>query len=420
MAQVKFYLKNNQAKKDTLINVVFTYYSNKVKMSTGLYIHPKYWSKKDQRARQLMEFPEWKTINEKLEEWSTIVLEVNRQFHEVGQVPDVASFKEAVFTNGETIQQRKMPFTFWGMFDQFVEVKRKEGIKDLVGYDRTLRKHLLETEKSFGRNITINALKVKEGGFVELFDDYMLNTAINSDGEIGFTINTIGKQHKCLKTFLNWLFDNDYYPSFSLKHLPTHMEDIEAVYLNEDEILKLENLEVTETKQRQVRDLFLVACETGLRYSDFSRIKKEMITEGQLRVNPQKGQGLNKTQRLIIPISERFKSILEYYNYELPNLPSYKVSQFNKTLRACCEKAGINSARVVVKKHRGKVSEEAKQKYEMISSHTGRRTFCTLKFLKGMPTAAIMKFSGHKTERSFMKYLKLDMEVAAEKFKGYF
>lgn len=420
MSQVKFYLKNSQARTETPIQAIFNYENHRLKMATGLTIQPKYWSKKDQRSRQLMEFPEGNKINEKLEEWSRVILDVNRQFIEVGQIPDAASFKEAVFSSGESIQQKRTPLTFWGMYDRFVDVKRKEAVKDLVGYNRTLRKHLVATEKLYGRSLTINALKTKEGGFVEFFDDYMMNTALNAQGEPGFTLNTIGKQHKCLKTFLNWLFDNDYYPRFSLKHLPTHMEDIEAVYLNEEEVKRLEDLEIKDSKEKAVRDLFLIACETGLRYSDFSRIKKEMIVDAQLRVNPKKGQGLNRTQRLIIPVSDRFTSILEQYNYELPTFPGYRVSEFNKLIRKCCHAAEINSPRVILKRQKGKVTEIIKPKYEMVSSHTGRRTFCTLKFLKGMPSVAIMKFSGHKTERSFMKYLKLDMEVAAEKFKNFF
>lgn len=66
-----------------------------------------------------------------------------------------------------------------------------------------------------------------------------------------------------------------------------------------------------------------------------------------------------------------------------------------------------------------KINIKAK-KYELVTSHTCRRTFCTLKFLKDMPAIAIMKFSGHKTENSFMRYLKLDAEVAAKKYRSFF
>ena len=68
----------------------------------------------------------------------------------------------------------------------------------------------------------------------------------------------------------------------------------------------------------------------------------------------------------------------------------------------------------------GKIIVEKRFRYQEVSSHTCRRTFCTLKFLKGMPAQAIMKFSGHKTERNFLKYLKLDAELTAVKYQDYF
>ena len=420
MSSVKFYLKEDKSKEETFINLIFNYYGNRLKISTGLTIHPKYWSKKNQRARMMMEFPDGEKINTKLEEWRSCVLDIHRRFSEVGEVPDTASFKEAIFSDGDTIQVRKTNFTFWEFYEEFVKVKEKEKVKDLVGYKKTLKKHLKATEKIFGRELSIQALKRKDGGFVELFDDYMMNSAINSDGEIGFSINTIGKQHKCLKTFLNWLFDNDYYTRFSLKHLPTYMEDIEAVYLTEEEVERLEQLKITNPKRRVVRDLFLIGCETGLRFSDYSRLHQGLIEDGRLMISPMKTRKTSGSQRLIIPLSSRFNQILSYYDYAVPSYPRYRVAEFNKVIRELCKEAGITSTKLLVKNNRGEVVEIKKPKYEMVSSHTGRRTFCTLKFLKGMPAIAIMKFSGHKTERSFMKYLKLDMEVTATKFQEYF
>ena len=70
--------------------------------------------------------------------------------------------------------------------------------------------------------------------------------------------------------------------------------------------------------------------------------------------------------------------------------------------------------------HQRRTIKVTKYKFEEVSSHTCRRTFCTLKFLKGMPPQAIMKFTGHTSERNFLKYLKLDAELTAQKYKGYF
>ena len=89
-------------------------------------------------------------------------------------------------------------------------------------------------------------------------------------------------------------------------------------------------------------------------------------------------------------------------------------------IRKLAERSGITSKIVIVRSVSGKTKEEVIEKYNLLSSHTCRRTFCTLKFLSGMPAQAIMVFSGHKTERSFLRYLKLNNEIVIETYKHFF
>ena len=46
-------------------------------------------------------------------------------------------------------------------------------------------------------------------------------------------------------------------------------------------------------------------------------------------------------------------------------------------------------------------------KYELITTHTARRSFATNQFLLGVPSITIMAMTGHRTEKSFMKYIKV-------------
>jgi len=68
----------------------------------------------------------------------------------------------------------------------------------------------------------------------------------------------------------------------------------------------------------------------------------------------------------------------------------------------------------------GKIFTTQYKKYEQIKNHTGRRSFCTNLYLKGMPTIAIMKMSGHTTEENFMKYIKVDNKENAKINRKYF
>ena len=61
-----------------------------------------------------------------------------------------------------------------------------------------------------------------------------------------------------------------------------------------------------------------------------------------------------------------------------------------------------------------KVSVKA-PKFELISSHTARRSFATNAYLQNVPTISIMKITGHRTEKSFLKYIKISQEDNANK-----
>ena len=77
-----------------------------------------------------------------------------------------------------------------------------------------------------------------------------------------------------------------------------------------------------------------------------------------------------------------------------------------------CLAAGINTPILITS---GKYKRDTTyEKWELVSSHTARRTACTNMFLKGIPTIAIMKISGHKKESTFMKYIKVSAEENAD------
>ena len=48
-----------------------------------------------------------------------------------------------------------------------------------------------------------------------------------------------------------------------------------------------------------------------------------------------------------------------------------------------------------------------KPKWQLLTTHTARRSYCTNAYLSGVPIQDIMNISGHKTEKSFRVYLKM-------------
>ncbi len=419
MANVNFYLRNNKVKKATMINMLFTFENQKVKIPTGININPKYWNNSQQTARNLMEFNDHSKINKQLSIYKSIILDVydNQCKEEGGTTPE--SIKRDFFASKDSPVKKIRQKTFWDYFDEFIEFKRNE-LPDIRDYDNSLRKHLKKTEELFGRSLSFSLLKEKNGGFIKRMDDYLTFEAINAKGEPGLSANTVGKQFKNLKVFLNWYFEKEPTASFSRKHMVTKTQEVDNIYLTESDLTKLANKELTNEYEARVRDLFIVGCETGLRFSDFIRITKDHVNNGNLHFRPKKTEGKVLNNKVVIPISSRLKNVLEKIFCEDPKDSICNLTEFNKTIMEICKNAKIDDEALITKKTAGKTIEHVYMKYELVSSHTCRRTFCTLKFLAGMPAQAIMKFSGHKTERAFLKYLKLDAELAAIKYVEFF
>ena len=420
--EVKFNLKDKKSAGATLINLMFNYDKKRLKVSTGFKVPVKYWNDKKQRVKELMEFKEHTTINAELDSFESLLKQIYATCVNEGFIPEPTYLKDEIFKLKLNPKKLKSSMTFWEIFDDFIkdkeESKKRGEIKDIRDYDNSLRKHLEKGEKNFGKPLVFGAIKEPHKGFIQVWDDYMRLEAKNSDGEDGLAVNTIGKQNKNLKVFLNWCFDRDIYPRFNMKHIPTEVEEVDNIYLTEEEIEKVEGVELDNEEQKKVRDLFLIGCETGLRFSDFSSLSKEKIINHALRVTPMKTKK-SSNKKVVIPISSRLKRIIDNYE-ELPKYNLKKVADFNKVIRTVSEKAGINDLIIFEKTIANKSKEIRKSKFEEVTSHTARRTFCTLKFLDGMPAEILIKFSGHTSVRNLLRYLKIDAELAAKQYVGHF
>lgn len=415
---IKFYLRDKNSKNSTSVLMTVFFENNRMKISTGCSVPPKFWNEKKQRVKITMEFENANEINDKLDSLENVMDSLMKKYRDENYYPSLDKIKSDLIKQQDVPIKHKKAKTFWDHFNYFVDQKRKEK-PDVKDYHYSLRKHLLAVESILGIKLSFALIASDSGEFEEEWSNYLSFVAINSQGEPGLFPNTIGKQNKNLKAFLNWCFDRNIVRKFSIKCYPTVMEDVDKIYLTDEELMRIEKLEIEDSHEAIVRDLFLVGCETALRFSDFTQLKPHQIKNDQLYIIPKKTRGVNPKQ-IIIPISDRFKRIYEHYEGVLPNYERNSLTRFNKTIRQICERVNINDAIVFNRNIAGKNILVKKFKHEEVSSHTCRRTFCTLKFLKGMPAQAIMKFSGHQTERNFLKYLKLDAELTARQYKGFF
>jgi integrase len=156
--------------------------------------------------------------------------------------------------------------------------------------------------------------------------------------------------------------------------------------------------------------LFVLGCLTGLRFSDFSIIRKEDIRQGMLY----KKQG-KSDHWVVIPLRKEANDILvNRFNFNIPHVCN---GMFNRYIKDVGELAGLDMPIKFSHKKGNMDIITVKPKYLWITSHTCRRSFCTNEFLAGTPAELVMKISGHKSLRDFYKYIRISPEEAGQKIR---
>ena len=202
-------------------------------------------------------------------------------------------------------------------------------------------------------------------------------------------------KYKVLKVFLN-AATPEFISSDQFKDFKVLTEESESIYLNKEELQKLFEMNLSKTSHLEhIRDLFLVACWTGIRFADLKHVRQENINNGFLKYQQDKTSSF-----VMIPLHPVVESILNKYDYNLPKPISN--NKFNEYLRDIAKEAKFKEG---VTKHITKAGKKETiflKKWQLVSTHLARRSFATNMFKDDIPTITIMAMTGHKTESSFI------------------
>lgn len=217
--------------------------------------------------------------------------------------------------------------------------------------------------------------------------------------------NSVGKDIQVLKLIMNEALDLHLTSntSFKTKRFVVLREASDSIYLDKIELEELKNHDLSDKpKLERVRDLFLVGCYIGLRYSDYSILTTENIKNGYIQINQTK-----TGSPVTIPVHRAIKGLLEKYHGVFPApLTNQKTNEYLKEVGKEIDCLGKSVVKNITKEGANKQTSLAK--WEMLTTHTARRSFATNEFLAGTPTLTIMAITGHKTEKAFLKYIKLN------------
>jgi integrase len=241
--------------------------------------------------------------------------------------------------------------------------------------------------------------------FYEDFMRYCLDKKLSN--------NTIGGYIKNIKVFMNEAFDRKLTTNIEFKNrrFKTLEEDSDSIYLSTSDIDRLYRLDLKSNQRLdKVRDIFIIGCSTGLRYSDLLTISEKNLIEFDTKLKLR----TEKTgETVIIPVNKYFRAILKKYN----GFPDYSISnqKMNLYLKELGELSEINEKVLISTTSGGQKVSESFEKYKLITVHTARRSFATNAYLSNVPSISIMKITGHRTERAFLKYIKISQEDNANK-----
>jgi integrase len=297
----------------------------------------------------------------------------------------------------------------FAQLEKFIEEQKTKVVPDVIKDYKSLKKHLKGFADHSSQAITFKNLNIV---FYNEFVDYLNYTAVKKDGSIGLGNNTAGKQIKNLKAFVRDRIEKKVLPYIDLTPFKRIVEEVDHIFLTEAEIQKIYNVDLSEIPEYEgIRDLFVVGCYTGLRYSDLSSLNPSHI-DMDLEI-------IKLTQRKVhkpvtIPLIDYVPGILQKYNYSLPKI---KMNEFNAGIKIIAAKAGISQPCELIRYKGKNTVKETKPKAQLVSSHTCRRSFCTNMYLAGFPAEELMKISGHKSSAAFLTYIKVDNLQAAMRLK---
>lgn len=403
--EARFYLKNINVEEPTLISLQVKFSGHRVFMSTGEKIHPKKWDFLKQRAigNENSDLNYWlgKIDNEVTSIFRNLNIDNISPTAELVQ----KMLRDKLDNSPAPIKEAEIKMTFLKFIEQYLEeIKSVRTHETVKAYKSTLT-HLTNFSRLYKKQVDFEDIDLD---FYYSFSDYISK-------DLGNSKNTVAKQIKTIKTFMNEATDRGLNTNliFKSKSFKKITEVVDKIYLTKEEIQTIYEIDLSKTKTREIaRDLFVVSCYTGLRFSDLINIKREDIKNDQFYIRTKKTD-----HSVVIPIASIVEKILKKYNYQLPNgISNQKMNQYLKDIG---REARLDDSIVVTKTEAGKRVQKFYKKYDLITVHCGRRSFATNAFKDNIPAISIMKITGHTSEKAFLGYIRISQEENATLLKNH-
>lgn len=365
---------------------------------------------KNQRCKACPEAP---AINNKLEAIESAIKNAIIYYKQDFKVPELGEFRNKVeqFLKGNNaIQIRKNDKAFIAYAEKYLsECSLASGT--IKSYRSCIGK-IKEYQEYLNKTFSFDDITLK---FMESFRKWLLKQ--------GYSRNYIGAIVKNVKVILtrahkvDKLHENTDYQNFKVEK-----ETADTISLSIDELIRIHRLEInkeaviklTKTKEDAkvnvkiksldiVRKKFLIGAFCAMRVSDYNRIQSYNIQGRKITIMPKKGSSIRKPVPIVIPMHWVISEILDSgfdFNCHVSE------QKINKHIKEICRLAGIDDQIVYYRTEGGELKEYVCKKWEVVTTHTARRSGATNMDLAGIPIKLIMACTGHTTREQCEQYIK--------------
>jgi integrase len=411
---VSFYLLRATTERSSIMMTI-SYHGMVLKIASGLVCSPNNWlpvkyevSRKENN---------WNDINRKLKELeSTIEFELQK-ISVMGIFPKLQNIKKLAINARDKIVKGKdsstsienvIPKDVLEYFEEFIQ--RRNNSPDFgkltIKHYQSVKRNLIEFASTKDIELTFDSF---DRQFYDEFTSYL-------SYDKNLQRSTVGSIMKSVKTFLNWALEEGYSTNVKfMKALKTWRDRPETQVLTDEEIDKIEKLDLSVRPDLEdSRNIFLISIFTGFRYSDVMNLKPANIDmmSGRIKILSIKTRKESGT-----PIDKRLRELIQnkYPDFKLPKIDNYPL---NLNIKEIAMMAGVDKP-IVKTIFRGNQREELViPKYELISSHTGRRTWNTKAEKAGKNSFAAMKAAGHSSPEVHARYVRFSLDESIDELKG--
>ena len=380
------------------LRVFITYMKRKFSYSLGVHVDKSKWDMTMQRCKRNTthgkSFTPAIKINAEIQRYEETIQSVANSFKES---PTIEDFKAAL---DKEFKREKKTVQKEGFFDLYERYIREQG--SICNWsDSVLRNHnkILKEWKLFDAEMSIDKINPDT---IDKFTIFQIR--------LGHQNETTNKKISMSKWFFRWLVAKGLLTDISFTAHKTHLKRSSrvVVFLTWEELMKVYNHTFERPNLSRARDFFCLCCFTSLRYSDAAALKKTDIYDDAIHITTQK-----TNDKITIELNNYSRTILQRYadNDTDKALPVISNQNMNVYVKEVCRQCGINEKLTDIYYIGGKKYVETKEKWEMIGTHSGRRTFICNALMLGIAPNVVMKWTGHSDYKSMQPYIDIADEA---------